>query len=69
MLTHAISIASIRQGVEAGVDSIDHGCYLDEEQAVKMKAKGIFFVPTFGPFYYYVTERFAEPWRSSAPSR
>ena len=63
VLTHSISLASIRQGVEAGVDSIDHGCYLDEEQALKMKAKGISFVPTFGPFYYYVTERFAEPWR------
>jgi imidazolonepropionase-like amidohydrolase len=28
-----------------------------------MKAKGIVYVPTFGPFYYYVTERVAEPWR------
>jgi imidazolonepropionase-like amidohydrolase len=28
-----------------------------------MKRKGIFFVPTFGPFHYYVTERVAEPWR------
>jgi imidazolonepropionase-like amidohydrolase len=63
VLTHAISLASIRQGVAAGVDSIDHGCYLDEEQAQQMKAKGIFYVPTFGPFYYYVTERVAEPWR------
>jgi imidazolonepropionase-like amidohydrolase len=63
VLTHSISLASIRQGVEAGVDSIDHGCYLDEEQALKMKQKGIYYVPTFGPFYYYVTERFAEPWR------
>lgn len=63
VLTHAISLASIRQGVEAGADSIDHGCYLDEEQALKMKQKGIYYVPTFGPFYYYVTERVAEPWR------
>jgi imidazolonepropionase-like amidohydrolase len=63
VLTHAISLASIRQGVEAGVDSIDHGCYLDEEQALMMKSKGIYLVPTFGPFYYYVTERVAEPWR------
>jgi imidazolonepropionase-like amidohydrolase len=63
VLTHAISLASIRQGVAAGVDSIDHGCYLDEEQARLMKQKGIFYVPTFGPFYYYVTERVSEPWR------
>jgi imidazolonepropionase-like amidohydrolase len=63
VLTHAISLPSIRQGVAAGVDSIDHGCYLDEEQAQLMQQKGTFYVPTFGPFYYYVTERFAEPWR------
>jgi imidazolonepropionase-like amidohydrolase len=63
VLTHAISLASIRQGVAAGADSIDHGCFLDEEQALKMKQQGIYYVPTFGPFYYYVTERVAEPWR------
>jgi len=63
VLTHAISLASIRQGVAAGVDSIDHGCFLEEEQAVKMKRRGIYLVPTFGPFYYYITERTAEPWR------
>ena len=46
-----------------GVDSIDHGHYLDEEQAHKMKAKGIYLVPTFGPTHYYVHKRQAEPWR------
>jgi imidazolonepropionase-like amidohydrolase len=63
VLTHSISLASIRQGVETGVDSIDHGCYLDEEQAVKMKQKGIYLVPTFGAFWYYIAKRIAEPWR------
>ena len=33
VLSHAIGIGGIRNGVEAGVDSIDHGHYLDEEQA------------------------------------
>jgi imidazolonepropionase-like amidohydrolase len=69
VLTHAISLTSIRQGVDAGVDSIDHGCYLDEEQARRMKEQGIYYVPTFGPFYYYVTERFAEPWRIERAER
>lgn len=63
VLSHAISIGSIRNGVEAGVDSIDHGYYLDEEQAVKMREKGIYLVPTFGPTYYYVHRRVAEAWR------
>jgi imidazolonepropionase-like amidohydrolase len=63
VLSHAIGIGGIRNGVEAGVDSIDHGHYLDEEQAHRMKAKGIYLVPTFGPTYYYVHKREAEPWR------
>jgi imidazolonepropionase-like amidohydrolase len=63
VLSHAIGINGIRNGVEAGVDSIDHGHYLDEEQAVKMKEKGIYLVPTFGPTYYYVHKREAEAWR------
>ena len=60
VLSHAIGIGGIRNGVEAGVDSIDHGFYLDEEQAHKMKAKGIYLVPTFGPTHYYVQKRQAE---------
>ena len=63
VLSHAIGIGGIRNGVAAGVDSIDHGHYLDEEQAHTMKAKGIYLVPTFGPTYYYVHKRQAEPWR------
>jgi imidazolonepropionase-like amidohydrolase len=63
VLSHAIGIGGIRNGVEAGVDSIDHGHYLDEEQAHKMKAKEIYLVPTFGPTHYYVHKRQAEPWR------
>ncbi len=63
VLSHAIGIGGIRNGVEAGIDSIDHGYYLDEEQATKMKAKGVYLVPTFGPTYYYVHRRIAEPWR------
>jgi imidazolonepropionase-like amidohydrolase len=63
VLSHAIGIGGIRNGVQAGVDSIDHGHYLDEEQAHRMKANGIYLVPTFGPTYYYVHKREAEPWR------
>ncbi len=63
VLSHAIGIGGIRNGVAAGVDSIDHGHYLDEEQAHLMKAKGIYLVPTFGPTHYYVHKRQAEPWR------
>jgi imidazolonepropionase-like amidohydrolase len=63
VLTHAIGIGGIRNGVAAGVDSIDHGHYLDEEQALLMKQKGIYWVPTLSPMYYYLQIRQAEPWR------
>jgi len=62
-LTHSISLQAIRNAIEGGVDSIDHGQYLDEECAVRMKQRGIYLVPTFGPFYYYTEVRKAEDWR------
>ncbi len=60
---HAIGLQGIKNGAQAGLDSIDHGIFLDEEAADMMYAKGIYYVPTFGPFYYYTEKRLAEPWR------
>lgn len=63
VLTHSIGYDAIKNGIEAGVDSIDHGYWLDEELAIKMRERGIYLVPTFGPFHYYTVVRKAEPWR------
>jgi imidazolonepropionase-like amidohydrolase len=63
VLTHSIGFQAIRNAIEGGVDSIDHGQYLDEECAVSMKQRGIYLVPTFGPFHYYTEVRKAEYWR------
>lgn len=63
VLTHSIGYEAIQNGVQAGVDSIDHGYWLDEELAVSMRNRGIYLVPTFGPFHYYTVVREAEPWR------
>jgi len=63
VMTHAIGLGAIRNAVEAGVDSIGHGHFLDEEQATRMKDKGMYYVPTFGPGHYYAKMRLAEPWR------
>lgn len=63
VLTHSIGLQAIRNAIEGGVDSIDHGQYLDEECAVRMKERGIYLVPTFGPFHYYTEVRKAEDWR------
>lgn len=63
VLTHSIGLQAIRNAIEGGVDSIDHGQYLDEECSVRMKERGIYLVPTFGPFHYYTEIRKAEDWR------
>jgi imidazolonepropionase-like amidohydrolase len=43
---HAHGVASIKLAVEAGVTSIEHGSFLDEEGAQLMAAHGTFLVPT-----------------------
>jgi imidazolonepropionase-like amidohydrolase len=61
--THSISLKGTKNAIAAGVNSIDHGIFLDDEACVRMAAEGIFLVPTFGPFVYYEFKRIAEPWR------
>jgi len=43
---HAHSAAGIRQAVEAGVRSIEHGTFLDDEGISLMAERGTFLVPT-----------------------
>jgi imidazolonepropionase-like amidohydrolase len=45
----------LRIAIEAGVDSIEHGCYLDEEPELldAMAKRGIFFVPTFAVYDFH----------------
>ena len=45
-MAHTYSPQSISNALEAGVVSIEHGNFLDEETAARMKAKGAFLVPT-----------------------
>ena len=44
--SHALSLEAIRRSLTAGVDSIEHGSFLDEETAVEMKERGTYLVPT-----------------------
>lgn len=46
VMAHAYPPKSIRNCVEAGVRSIEHGNLLDEESAIIMKQHGAFLVPT-----------------------
>lgn len=43
---HAQGTAGIRNAVRAGIDSIEHGIYLDDEIIAEMKARGTVLVPT-----------------------
>ena len=54
---HAIGGPGLRTAVEAGVDSIEHGCYLDlEPDLLKMMAdQGAYLVPTLKVFTFHET--------------
>ncbi|KPN83731.1 Imidazolonepropionase related amidohydrolase [Apilactobacillus kunkeei] len=43
---HAEGNPGIRNAIEAGVDSIDHGFYVDDEEIEMMKKQGTYIVPT-----------------------
>jgi len=49
-MAHAHGARGIEAAVNAGVDSIEHGTYLDEKDARLMKAKGTYMVATLMAF-------------------
>ena len=53
VMAHAHSTEGIRQAVVAGVRSIEHGTFLDDEGLRLMKERGTYLVPTLtiGEFY------------------
>ena len=53
--SHAMARQGVHNSVEAGVDSIEHGNYIADEDLRTMVQKGIFYVPTI-----YVGEYVAE---------
>ena len=58
--THAVSLVSIHTGIDVGVDSIEHGNDVTDEQLKIMRDKGIFIdiTPTFWNGFF---TRIAEP--------
>jgi imidazolonepropionase-like amidohydrolase len=44
--THSHAVAGTKAAIAAGVDTIDHGSFLDDEAIAAMKAKGTWLVPT-----------------------
>jgi imidazolonepropionase-like amidohydrolase len=55
VMCHALGGPGLRLALEAGVDSVEHGCYLDEdpELIAMMAERGTFFVPTLTVYEYH----------------
>jgi imidazolonepropionase-like amidohydrolase len=55
VMCHALGGPGLRTALMAGVDSIEHGCYLDDEPELmaRMAAQGTFFVPTLTVYVYH----------------
>ncbi|MBI2219130.1 MAG: amidohydrolase family protein [Candidatus Rokubacteria bacterium] len=55
VMCHALGGRGLRIALEAGVDSIEHGCYLDEDPELipMMAEQGIVFVPTLLVYEYH----------------
>ena len=54
---HATTPEGIKNAINAGVDSIEHGHRADHEAIEMMKAKGVFVVPTVGVIDDHVARR------------
>lgn len=52
--THAQGATGIKNAIRAGIDSIEHGFYLDAEAIDMMLERGVFFVPTLAALYHII---------------
>jgi len=53
---HAHGATGIKNAVRAGVDSIEHGFFLDDEAIDLMLERGIYYVPTLATVYEVITK-------------
>ena len=63
--THAHSSIAIKDAVRAGVDSIEHGIFIDDEGINLMKERRTFLVPTSYPLFWFEqheSEMHLPPW-------
>jgi imidazolonepropionase-like amidohydrolase len=58
--SHAMALYGVHNSVGAGVDSIEHGNYIADEDLKAMAARGIFYVPTIYVGEYVAQGRAAE---------
>jgi len=50
--THAMGTEGILNALRAGIDSIEHGVYMNEEAISLMKKKGVPFIPTLSALHH-----------------
>ena len=53
---HAISRNGIKAALDAGVDSIEHGCGFDDELMAQAQAKGVYWCPTLLVFEHSLSQ-------------
>jgi len=58
--SHAMALNGVHNSVEAGVDSIEHGNYIADEDLKVMASRGIYYVPTIFVGEYVAQGRAAE---------
>jgi imidazolonepropionase-like amidohydrolase len=58
--SHAVALNGVHNSVEAGVDTIEHGDYIADEDLKTMAARGVYYVPTIYVGEYVAQGRAAE---------
>ncbi|RXK53524.1 hypothetical protein ESB00_17680 [Oleiharenicola lentus] len=64
-LAHASGDAGIERVVEGGVDSVEHGFFMRDDQLERMRDRRIAWVPTFAPVQVQVDEAARYNWDAS----
>lgn len=59
--SHAQGTQGIKDSIRAGVTSIEHGIYLDEEAIHMMLRQGVYLVPTLSAPYFIISNRTEVP--------
>jgi len=58
--SHAMALNGVHNSVEAGVDTIEHGNYISDQDLKTMASRGVFYVPTIFVGEYVAQGRAAE---------
>ncbi len=58
--SHAVAFTGVHNSLEAGVDTIEHGDYISDEDLKTMAARGVYYVPTIYVGIYVAQGRAGE---------